>query len=84
MSRYTFPGNEPRYTIIVGYASALISFFAQVEDRTDPTTGGLVDEETTIGDSPPRLGRGQYPHHQHPRPSPAHRSLWNHPPYATG
>ena len=52
MSRYQFPGREPRYRLVVGWDASIGSFFAQVEDLAWESDGQVVDEEASIGDGP--------------------------------
>jgi hypothetical protein len=52
LSRYTLTGKKPRYRLVLGWDSTLLSFFAQVEDLAFESGGSVIDEEAIIGDSP--------------------------------
>ncbi len=49
MSRYTFPGENPRYRIVVGVDAQLFTLFAQVEDMA--WEGQRTEEDAEIGDT---------------------------------
>jgi hypothetical protein len=52
MSRYTFEGNRPALSIIVGWDNPLTSFFAQVWDAGEPENRDL---KLWVGAGPERV-----------------------------
>jgi hypothetical protein len=52
MSRYLLTGREQHHRLVVGWDSALMSLFAQVEDLAYESGGTDIDEEAVIGDTP--------------------------------
>lgn len=50
MSRYTFTGNQPNLSIVVGWDRPLKSYFAQVWDGGRPQSGDLL---LWVGAGPP-------------------------------